>query len=99
MSSETGSITEGIIGMIAGPVVKAKRMEGARMYDVVLVGNEGLIGEIIGLDFDTNWEGVIVDYYFDPVVKRSICVDSRYVLFILDKVYGAQSVLDELTIH
>jgi len=56
-------------------------------------------GEIIGLDFDTNWEGIIGDYYFDPVIKRSICVDSRYVLFILDRVYGAQSVLDELTIH
>lgn len=50
--SETGSAAEGIIGMIAGPVVKAKQMEGARMYDVVLVGNEGLIGEIIGLEGD-----------------------------------------------
>ncbi|MGA1822001.1 MAG: V-type ATP synthase subunit A [Thermoplasmatota archaeon] len=47
-----GSAAEGIIGMIAGPVVKAKEMEGARMYDVVLVGNEGLIGEIIGLEGD-----------------------------------------------
>lgn len=56
-------------------------------------------GELIGLDFDTNWEGVVGDYYFDPIIKRSICVDSRYMLFILDRVYGAQSVLDELTIH
>jgi len=36
---------------------------------------------------------------FDPKVKRSICVDSRYVLFILDRVYGVQNVLDEITIH
>ncbi|MFC1476295.1 S46 family peptidase [Candidatus Zixiibacteriota bacterium] len=28
-----------------------------------------------------------------------MCVDARYMLFILDRVYGAQSVLDELTIH
>jgi hypothetical protein len=56
-------------------------------------------GEVIGLDFDTNWEGVVGDYYFDPEIKRSICVDTRYILFILDRVYGAQSVLDELTIH
>ncbi len=56
-------------------------------------------GEIIGLDFDTNWEGIIGDYYYDPEVKRSICVDSRYMLWVMDKVYGATSVLEELTIH
>lgn len=44
MSKETGAIMR-----IAGPVVEAKNMKGARMYDVVRVGEEGLIGEIIGL--------------------------------------------------
>ena len=42
----------GIISMIAGPVVKAMGMRGAKMYDVVLVGKERLIGEIIGLEED-----------------------------------------------
>ncbi|MGA1848826.1 MAG: ATP synthase subunit A [Thermoplasmatota archaeon] len=42
----------GIIEMIAGPVVKAKGMRGAKMYDVVMVGEENLIGEIIELDDD-----------------------------------------------
>jgi hypothetical protein len=56
-------------------------------------------GELIGLDFDSNWEGIIGDYYYDPVLKRSIVVDIRYVLYILDKVYHTQSLLDELTIH
>jgi len=41
-----------IIEMIAGPVVKAKGMRGARMYDVVMVGEERLMGEIIELDSD-----------------------------------------------
>ena len=40
---------EGQIIFIAGPVVKADGMKGAKMYDVVQVGEEGLIGEIIGL--------------------------------------------------
>ena len=40
---------EGRIILIAGPVVKADGMKGAKMYDVVKVGDEGLIGEIIGL--------------------------------------------------
>jgi CO dehydrogenase/acetyl-CoA synthase epsilon subunit len=56
-------------------------------------------GEITGLLFDSNWEGIIGDYYYDPVVKRSIIVDIRYALFVLDRVYHAQRVLDELTIH
>jgi V/A-type H+-transporting ATPase subunit A len=43
----------GVITRIAGPVVDAKGMRGARMYDVVKVGKENLIGEIIRLDEDT----------------------------------------------
>ncbi|MDG6224192.1 MAG: V-type ATP synthase subunit A [Candidatus Thermoplasmatota archaeon] len=43
---------QGYIEMIAGPVVKARGMRGSRMYDVVAVGNEKLIGEIIGLEDD-----------------------------------------------
>jgi V/A-type H+-transporting ATPase subunit A len=42
----------GEIALIAGPVVKASHMRGAKMYDVVRVGEEGLIGEIIELDGD-----------------------------------------------
>lgn len=52
--TETGMDSEiGYIDMIAGPVVKAKGMRGAKMYDVVLVGEERLLGEIIGLEDDT----------------------------------------------
>lgn len=43
----------GMIEMIAGPVVRAKGMKGARMYDVVMVGTERLMGEIIELEEDT----------------------------------------------
>jgi V/A-type H+-transporting ATPase subunit A len=46
--SDTGTIIK-----IAGPVVVADRMRGAKMYDVVRVGNENLIGEIIELKEDT----------------------------------------------
>jgi len=43
----------GYIDMIAGPVVKALGMKGSKMYDVVMVGRERLIGEIIGLEEDS----------------------------------------------
>ncbi len=52
---------EGTIQRITGPVVEAKDMRGARMYDVVHVGDLGLLGEIIRLDGDT----AIVQVYED----------------------------------
>jgi V/A-type H+-transporting ATPase subunit A len=44
--------TEGEIARIGGPVVVGKAMQGARMYEMVRVGREELIGEIIGLEGD-----------------------------------------------
>jgi V/A-type H+-transporting ATPase subunit A len=43
---------KGFISRITGPVVEAKGMKGSRMYDVVRVGNEGLVGEVIRLEGD-----------------------------------------------
>ncbi len=43
---------EGTIIRVAGPVVEATNMKGAEIYEVVYVGKEGLIGEIIGLKGD-----------------------------------------------
>jgi len=94
-SGDFGSYADPLIGGVPVNFLTTNDGTGGNSGSPVLNGE----GEIIGLDFDTNWEGIIGDYYFDPEVKRSICVDSRYVLFILDRVYGAKSVLDELTIH
>jgi len=46
------AVDNGVIIQVAGPVVKAKGMTGARMYEVVRVGDQELIGEIIGLEED-----------------------------------------------
>ncbi|MHB0976413.1 MAG: V-type ATP synthase subunit A [Candidatus Aquicultorales bacterium] len=43
---------KGTIAKITGPVVEAKGMRGSRMYDVVHVGEQGLIGEVIRLEGD-----------------------------------------------
>jgi V/A-type H+-transporting ATPase subunit A len=43
---------EGRIIRVSGPLIEASDMKGARMYDVVFVGEERLLGEIIGLDGD-----------------------------------------------
>ncbi|HRQ10391.1 MAG: V-type ATP synthase subunit A [Trueperaceae bacterium] len=52
---------EGKIQRISGPAVIAEGMMGARMYDIVRVGNENLIGEIIRLDHDTAFVQVYED--------------------------------------
>jgi len=43
----------GILHRISGPVVEAKEMTGAKMYDLVKIGAEGLTGEIIKINGDT----------------------------------------------
>ena len=53
-------------------------------------------GELLGLNFDRNWEGTMSDVLYDPAQCRNIIVDIRYVLFIIDKVYGANRIVDEM---
>ncbi|NPA45849.1 MAG: S46 family peptidase [Chlorobi bacterium] len=55
-------------------------------------------GNLVGLAFDGVWEGVMEDIYYRPEIARSIIVDIRYVLFIIDKFGGAKNLIDELTI-
>ena len=53
-------------------------------------------GALIGLAFDGNWEAMSGDIAFEPGLQRTIAVDIRYVLFIVDKFAGAGWLLDEL---
>ena len=53
-------------------------------------------GELIGLNFDRNWEGVGGDIQYLPDYQRSIIVDIRYVLFLIDKYAGAGYLLKEM---
>ena len=55
-------------------------------------------GELIGLNFDRIWEGTMSDVNFDASICRNIMVDSRYVLFIVDKFAGQQWLIDEMTL-
>ncbi len=55
-------------------------------------------GELIGIAFDGNWESLSGDINFDNNLQRCIAVDIRYVLFILDKLGGCKSLVDEMTI-
>ena len=55
-------------------------------------------GQLIGLNFDRNWEGTMSDIMYDPDQCRNITVDIRYVLFLIDKYAGASNLINEMTI-
>ena len=55
-------------------------------------------GELIGLNFDRVWEGTMSDLNYDPEICRNIMVDSRYILWVVDKYANAQRLIDEMTI-
>jgi len=55
-------------------------------------------GELIGLAFDGNIEAMAGDVIFDDKLQKTINVDIRYVLFLIDKFAGASNIIDELSI-
>ena len=55
-------------------------------------------GELIGINFDRIWEGVMSDLYYDVNYSRNVAVDIRYVLFIIDKLGRADWLLNEMDI-
>ncbi|OFX19134.1 MAG: peptidase S46 [Bacteroidetes bacterium GWA2_31_9b] len=55
-------------------------------------------GELIGTAFDGNWEAMSGDIVFEPELQRTISVDVRYTLFIIDKFAGCTRLIDEMTI-
>jgi len=55
-------------------------------------------GELVGLAFDGNWEALSGDIHFEPNVQRTINVDMRYVLFVIEKYGNAGHLLNEMKI-
>jgi hypothetical protein len=53
-------------------------------------------GELVGLAFDGTLDGVISDWRFNPAINRTIHVDHRYMLWVMEKVDGATNLLKEM---
>ncbi len=68
---------------------------GGNSGSPVLNGN----GELIGLAFDGNWEAMTDKIAFEPELQRCICVDIRYVLWVMDIYSGAGHLLKEMDIR
>lgn len=56
-------------------------------------------GELLGLAFDGNWEAMSSDILYEPKMQRTIGVDVRYILFMIDKYGGAGELIKELKIE
>lgn len=55
-------------------------------------------GQLIGTNFDRNWEGTMSDIMYNPDQVRNIVLDIHYTLFVIDKYAGAGYLLNEMTI-
>ncbi len=67
---------------------------GGNSGSPVMNGN----GELIGLAFDGNWESMSGDIAYEPLLQRTIVVDIRAVLWIMDIYAGAKNLVDEMTL-
>ena len=56
-------------------------------------------GHLIGLAFDGNWEWLASNLIFSPELQRTINVDARYVLWVVDELYDAQHIMKELDVR
>ncbi len=87
-------------GRFASP--RLKNVPVAILYDADTTGgNSGspvfnARGQLVGVNFDRAWEATINDYAWNESYSRSIAVDIRYVLWVLWKYSGANSLLQEM---
>ncbi|MCL2435800.1 MAG: S46 family peptidase [Lentimicrobiaceae bacterium] len=75
--------------------IASNHTAGGNSGSPILNGN----GELVGINFDRAWEGVMSDLHYDITRCRNISVDIRYILFIVDKYAGAQRLISEMEIR
>lgn len=80
-------------GDIVVNFITTNDITGGNSGSPVIDGN----GNLIGLAFDGNWEAMSGDISFEQEVQRTICVDARYLIFVIDKIGNAQNIINELT--
>lgn len=96
------AIAKGDFGSTADPVLKTQTVNFLTNLDTT-GGNSGspvlnARGQLIGLNFDSNWESVSASWMFDPRYKRAVHVDMRYLRWLLAKVQPAPHLLKEMNL-
>ncbi len=96
------AIAKGDFGSTADPQLGTQTVNLLTNLDTT-GGNSGspvldARGQLIGLNFDSNWEAVSASWMFDPRYKRAIHVDMRYMRWLMAKVYPAPHLLQEMNL-
>lgn len=96
------AIKAGHFGVFSDPILKTVPVDFLSSADTT-GGNSGSAvmnrnGELVGLNFDSTYESITKDWYFDPEITRAIHVDIRYMLWIMKSVDKADNVLKEMTV-
>lgn len=94
------AIAKADFGATVDPVLKTQTVNMLTNLDTT-GGNSGspvldARGQLIGINFDSNWEAVSASWMFDPRYKRAIHVDARYMRWLMDTVYPAPHLLREM---
>jgi hypothetical protein len=97
------AIREGRYGRYRDPVLGTVPVDFLSSADTT-GGNSGSAvmnkrGELVGLNFDSTYESITKDWYFDSAITRAIHVDIRYMLWVMEQVDHADNVLREMTIR
>ena len=91
---ESSVIHQDIIPLIPVAFIATNHTTGGNSGSPVLDAE----GNLIGVNFDRVWEGTMSDVVFDPEVCRNISLDIRFALFVIDKLAGANHLLEEMEI-
>jgi hypothetical protein len=94
-AKDFGGYTDPATGDVPVCFLSTNDVTGGNSGSPILNGK----GEIIGLVFDGNYESISADYQFIPKLTRTINVDSRYILFVLEKYAQATELLDEIKVR
>ena len=89
-----GVFKDPVLGTVPVNFLSSADTTGGNSGSAVLNKN----GELVGLNFDSTYESITKDWYFDTAITRAIHVDIRYMLWVMKEVDRADNLLQEMTI-
>jgi hypothetical protein len=90
-----GAFKDARLGTVPVDFLSSADTTGGNSGSAVMNGQ----GELVGLNFDSTYESITKDWYFDPAITRAIHVDIRYMLWVMKEVDHADNLLKEMTIR
>lgn len=89
-----GQFKDPVLGTVPVDFLSSADTTGGNSGSAVMNRN----GELIGLNFDSTYESITKDWYFDTAITRAIHLDIRYMLWVMKEVDHADNVLKEMRI-